>query len=65
METTDKSGRIKLTVDLEINQPTMELIKDNMDNMINIASQMRPMNSQGGKAKMYQAESEGHHSKIH
>jgi hypothetical protein len=29
----DKSGKIKLTLELEINQPAMDLIKLNMENM--------------------------------
>lgn len=55
METVDKSGKIKLTVELEINPATMELIKDNMENMMNMASQWRP-NMGGGKGKMGQGE---------
>jgi hypothetical protein len=61
METTQKSGKIKLTVELEINEPTMELIKDNMANMVNMASQWRPNMGQGCKGKMGMGEGEGHH----
>jgi hypothetical protein len=54
MESTDKSGKAKLTVELEINEAAMDLIKANMENMMNMASHMgwKP----GGKEKM----GEGH-----
>jgi len=54
MAAVDKSGKVKLTVELEINEAAMELIKTNMENMMDMASQMgwKP----GGKGKM----GEGH-----
>ncbi len=47
---SDKSGKAKLTVELEINEAAMDLIKANMENMMNMASQLgwKP----GGKEKM-------------
>lgn len=39
METTEKSGKIKMTFEVEINQPAMELIKQNADMMSEIAAQ--------------------------
>ena len=39
MEATDKSGKVKLTFELEINQPAMELIKQNMDMMSDAIAQ--------------------------
>lgn len=56
MEATDKSGKIKFTAELEINQAAMELIKENMSHMMDMASQMGWR--QGGKGKM----GEGGHS---
>jgi hypothetical protein len=55
LETTDKSGKIKMTMELEINEAAMSLIRENIDNMVSVASQWRP-NMQGGKGKM----GEGH-----
>ncbi len=54
LESTGKSGKVKLTMELEINEAAMELIKANMAHMMDMASQMgwRP----GGKGKM----GEGH-----
>lgn len=52
MEATDKSGKMKLTVELEINEAAMTLIKENMSHMADMAAQWR---GQGGKGKM-----EGH-----
>lgn len=51
METADKSGRIKMTMELEINEAAMNLIRENIDNMVNLASQWRPSMGQGGKGK--------------
>jgi hypothetical protein len=36
----DKSGKIKLTFELEINQPAMELIKENMEMMSDTIPQL-------------------------
>lgn len=36
---TEKSGRIKLTFELEINQPAMELIKEDVILMAEMAAQ--------------------------
>ncbi len=58
MEATDKSGKIKLTMELEINQAAMELLKENMSNMMDMASQMGWRPSQGGQGK----QGEGHHA---
>lgn len=57
METPSKSGKVTLTVDLEINQAAMELIKENMEHMVNMASQMgwRP-----GQRKGKMSEGGGH-----
>ena len=40
METTDKSGKAKLSVELEINQPLMELIRGNMEMMGQVMPQL-------------------------
>jgi len=42
LETTDKSGKVKLTVELEVNPALMELLKENMEHMMQMASQWRP-----------------------
>jgi hypothetical protein len=42
LETTDKSGKVKLTVELEVNPALMELLKENMAHMMEMASQWRP-----------------------
>jgi hypothetical protein len=52
LEATDKSGKVKLTMELEINEPAMALIKENMANMMDMASQWRANMGQGGKGKM-------------
>jgi hypothetical protein len=52
MEAEDKSGKVKLTVEMEINPALMELIKENMSHMMDMASQWRPGMGQGGKGKM-------------
>lgn len=44
-----------MTMELEINEAAMSLIRENIDNMVSVASQWRP-NMQGGKGKM----GEGH-----
>lgn len=51
METADRSGRIKLTMELEINEPAMSLIRENIDKMVSVVSQWRPSMGQGGKSK--------------
>lgn len=58
METVDKSGKVKLTVELEINQALMELARDKMDKMMEVVSQWRP--NMGGKGKMGMGEGGGH-----
>jgi hypothetical protein len=57
MEALEKSGKVKLTMELEINPAAMDLIKENMSNMMNMASQWR---GQSGKDKI-----EGHHTGMH
>jgi hypothetical protein len=49
METTEKSGKLKLTVELEVNPALMELAKENMANMMEMAKQWRPSMGSGGK----------------
>jgi hypothetical protein len=51
VETIDKSGRVKLTVELEVNPALMDLVKENMANMMEMASQWRANMGQG-KGKM-------------
>jgi hypothetical protein len=58
VEATSKSGKMKLTVELEINEAAMTLIKENMSHMADMAAQWR---GQGGKAKM----DEGGHGMMH
>ncbi|MCW3983907.1 MAG: hypothetical protein NWE96_07910 [Candidatus Bathyarchaeota archaeon] len=57
METAEKSGKVKLTMELEINPAAMDLIKENMSHMVDMASQWR---GQSSKGKMESA-----HSMIH
>lgn len=53
METVDKSGRMKLTVELEINPVLMDFAKEKMDNVMEMVSKWRPdMGGMGGKGKM-------------
>ncbi len=52
MEATDKSGRVKLTMEVEINPALMDLIKEKMDTMMEMASKWAPQMGQGGKGKM-------------
>jgi len=54
MEALEKSGKVKLTMELEINPAAMDLIKENMSHMVDMASQMGWKS--GGKGKM----GEGH-----
>jgi hypothetical protein len=59
MEAADKSGKVKLTVELEINPALMDLARDKMDKMMEMVSQWRPnMGGMGGKGKM--GEGQGH-----
>ncbi len=51
MEATDKSGKIKLTVELEINQPAMELIRSNMEMMSQVMPQLVQNWREGMKGK--------------
>jgi hypothetical protein len=39
METTDKSGKVKFTFEMELNQPIMELVRQDIDMMMNLAAQ--------------------------
>lgn len=39
MEATDKNGKVKMTFELEINQPAMELIRQDIDMMMDLAAQ--------------------------
>ncbi len=52
MEAADKSGKVKLTVEMEINPALMDLIKENMSHMMDMAAQWRQSMGQGGKGKM-------------
>jgi hypothetical protein len=61
LEAADKTGKIKLTMELEINPAAMELIKENMSNMMEMAQQWRQNMGQGGKGKM----GEGHMGMMH
>lgn len=52
LENVDKSGKLKLTVELEVNPALMELAKENMAYMMDMASQWSKNMGQGGKGKM-------------
>jgi hypothetical protein len=39
MEATDKSGKVKFTFEMELNQPIMELIRQDIDMMMDLAAQ--------------------------
>ncbi len=39
MEATDKSGKVKFTFEMELNQPVLELIRQDIDMMMDLASQ--------------------------
>jgi len=39
METTDKSGKVKFTFEMELNQPIMELVRQDIDMMMDLAAQ--------------------------
>jgi hypothetical protein len=61
LETADKGGKLKLTIELEINPALMDLAKENMANMMDVASQWNKNMGQGGKGKM----GEGHSGMMH
>jgi hypothetical protein len=60
VEATDKSGKVKLTVELEVNPALMDLLKENMEHMMDMAAQWRANMGQG-KGKM----GEGHMGMTH
>jgi hypothetical protein len=39
MEATEKSGKVKVTFEMELNQPIMELVRQDIDMMMDLASQ--------------------------
>ena len=39
METTDKIGKVKVTFEMELNQPIMELVRQDIDIMMDLAAQ--------------------------
>jgi hypothetical protein len=39
MEATNKSGKVKFTFEMELNQPIMELIRQDIDMMMDLATQ--------------------------
>jgi len=43
------AGRVKLTVELEVNQTAMELIKENTDSVVNAVSQSMSAMRSGSK----------------
>jgi len=55
---TEKSGKVKLTFELEINQPAMDLIKTNMETM----SEVIPGLMQNWRESMAKNRKEGHGS---
>jgi len=55
MEAMDKSGRVKFTFEVEINQPAMELIKLNLENMGNMVA----MAADNWKEEMMKRRKEG------
>ena len=57
MKAAEKNGKVKLTVEMEINPALMELIKENMSHMMDMASQWRQGTGQGNKDKMSEAHS--------
>ena len=56
METTSKSGKVKFTFEFEINEPAMDLVKLNMENMSNMIA----MAADNWKAEMMKRRKEGH-----
>ncbi len=65
MEAVDKSGKVKLTVEMEINPALMDLIKENMSNMMEMASQWRQNMGPGGKGKMGEGNPHGMGTMMH
>jgi hypothetical protein len=39
MEATEKSGKVKLTFEMELNKPAMDLVRQDIDMMMDLASQ--------------------------
>jgi hypothetical protein len=39
METKDKSGKVKFSFEMELNQPIMELVRQDIDMMMDLATQ--------------------------
>jgi hypothetical protein len=39
MEAIEKSGKVKFTFEMELNQPIMELVRQDIDMMMDLASQ--------------------------
>ena len=39
MEATDKSGKVKFTFEMELNQPIMELVRQDIDMMMDLVAQ--------------------------
>jgi hypothetical protein len=39
MEVPEKSGKVKFTFEMELNQPIMELVRQDIDVMMDLASQ--------------------------
>lgn len=52
MENADKSGKMKLTIELEVNPALMDLAKENMSKVVEMASQWRQNMGPGGKGNM-------------
>jgi hypothetical protein len=65
LETVDKSGKLKLTVELEVNPALMDLAKENMANMMEMASQWSKNMGQGGKGKMGEGNPHGTGNMMH
>jgi hypothetical protein len=39
MDTTEKSGKVKFTFEMELNQPILELVRQDIDMMMDLAAQ--------------------------
>jgi hypothetical protein len=39
METTEKSGKVKFIFEMELNQPVLELVRQDIDMMMDLAAQ--------------------------
>jgi hypothetical protein len=67
MEATNKNGKVKVTFELEINEPAMELIKQNMDMMSEVMAQgmkaWQENRDKMGKSSGYGPM--GHHGMMH